>query len=99
MAILRSLCGEMILVQGLELRKTRLMEDHMLRFLEELRYAILLSVQMGRFLENLGNFHREGYLVQIVQLIEAPLFVCQMVYLREASLLESQMGRLLGLLQ
>ena len=47
----------MILFQDIELREALIMAYQMMRFLEDLRYVILLGDQMGMFMSNLGKFH------------------------------------------
>ena len=71
MKILMGLHREMLLFQDLELRWALLMSDQMVRFIEDLRYEILSDSHMGRFIEKLGKEHWEGYLVQILDMIEA----------------------------
>ena len=58
--------------------------------IEELRYVILVDSQMVIFMVILGKFRWEGYLVQIVELREAPPVGFQMVYLIETPLMVSQ---------
>ena len=57
MASLRGIQWDMLLLQDIETREALLISAQMVRFLEDLRYLIMLVAQMGRLLENLGGFH------------------------------------------
>ena len=59
-----------------------MVEYHIVRFLEDLRYVLMLASHMVKFLENLGKSQLGGYLGQIVELRESPPLGCQMVELR-----------------
>ena len=52
------------------------------RIIGDLKYGLLVVSQMKKLLEILGRVHWDRYLVQIVDLIEAPTMVCYMVDLR-----------------
>ena len=56
MASLRGIQQDMLLLQDIETREALLMSTQMVRFLEELRYLIMLVAQMGRLLEKVGEF-------------------------------------------
>ena len=89
MESLNNLHWKMIFVKYLELREALMMSYHMVRFLEELMYVLLLAPQMGRFLLNMGKLQWGGYLVQIVDLREVHPSGFQMLELREVPLLVS----------
>ena len=56
MASLRGIQWDMLLLLDIEMREALLMSTQMVRFLEELRYLIMLVAQMGRLLEKVGEF-------------------------------------------
>ena len=64
-----------------------MMELQMMRILNVLRYVLLVVSQIVSFLVILGKIHWEGYLVQIVNIKEAPPLGYQMVDLIEVRLL------------
>ena len=78
MAILRVIHWEMLLLNDIELREAIMMADEIVRFIGDLGYVILVADQMARFLANSGRFHWKGYLMQIVDLREAPPVVFHM---------------------
>ena len=71
----------MLFVQDLDLREAFLMIFQMVGIIEVLRYILLLIYQIVIFMVTLGKIHWEGYLFQIVNLIEAHSVGCQMVEL------------------